>query len=191
MRAFTLAVLAAVGLAAGPVMASAATMVESFTIPFGGVITAVYTTVPGFDPELGALEEASISVVGSTSWTPLSASSSLLINLSDSTRGVITTQKVDAQTTEPQALLVSLDDVSSGSDFLGAGLKIITLDWGSIPLPHAPIDEVSLDGTVTYTFTPTVPGAVPEPSTWAMMLLGFAGLGYARYRRASESRAAA
>jgi hypothetical protein len=26
-------------------------------------------------------------------------------------------------------------------------------------------------------------GAVPEPSTWAMMLLGFAGLGYAGYRQ--------
>ena len=24
--------------------------------------------------------------------------------------------------------------------------------------------------------------AVPEPSTWAMMLLGFAGLGYAAWR---------
>jgi hypothetical protein len=24
--------------------------------------------------------------------------------------------------------------------------------------------------------------AIPEPSTWAMMLLGFAGLGYAGYR---------
>jgi hypothetical protein len=27
-------------------------------------------------------------------------------------------------------------------------------------------------------------GGVPEPSTWAMMLIGFAGLGYASYRRA-------
>ena len=27
-----------------------------------------------------------------------------------------------------------------------------------------------------------VGGAIPEPSTWAMMLLGFAGLGYASYR---------
>ena len=25
--------------------------------------------------------------------------------------------------------------------------------------------------------------AVPEPSTWAMMLVGFSGLGYAAYRR--------
>lgn len=28
-----------------------------------------------------------------------------------------------------------------------------------------------------------VSGAVPEPSTWAMMLIGFAGLGYAGYRK--------
>jgi hypothetical protein len=37
-----------------------------------------------------------------------------------------------------------------------------------------------------------VPGspAVPEPSTWAMMLLGFAGLGYAGWRRATRARPA-
>ena len=33
-----------------------------------------------------------------------------------------------------------------------------------------------------YGFTVGV-GAVPEPSTWAMLLLGFAGLGFAGYRR--------
>jgi hypothetical protein len=31
---------------------------------------------------------------------------------------------------------------------------------------------------------------VPEPSTWAMMLVGFAGLGYAGYRRARKASAA-
>jgi hypothetical protein len=31
---------------------------------------------------------------------------------------------------------------------------------------------------------------IPEPSTWAMMLIGFAGLGYAGYRRARVPRAA-
>jgi hypothetical protein len=35
------------------------------------------------------------------------------------------------------------------------------------------------DGTVT----------VPEPSTWAMMLVGFAGLGYAGYRKTKTSAA--
>jgi len=32
--------------------------------------------------------------------------------------------------------------------------------------------------------------AVPEPSTWAMMLIGFAGLGFAGYRSAKKSGAA-
>ena len=31
--------------------------------------------------------------------------------------------------------------------------------------------------------------AVPEPSTWAMMMFGFAGLGYAGYRRGARVRA--
>ena len=36
-------------------------------------------------------------------------------------------------------------------------------------------------GNFTGTMTP-VTVSVPEPSTWAMMLLGFAGLGFAGYR---------
>jgi hypothetical protein len=31
--------------------------------------------------------------------------------------------------------------------------------------------------------------AVPEPSTWAMMLIGFAGLGYAAYCRQKKNAA--
>jgi hypothetical protein len=33
--------------------------------------------------------------------------------------------------------------------------------------------------------------AVPEASTWAMMLIGFAGLGYFGYRRCRAPRVAA
>jgi hypothetical protein len=36
-----------------------------------------------------------------------------------------------------------------------------------------------------------IKNAVPEPSTWAMMLLGFAGLGFAGYRRGREPRSIA
>jgi hypothetical protein len=35
-----------------------------------------------------------------------------------------------------------------------------------------------------------IPSGVPEPSTWARMVIGFAGLGYAGYRRASAGRTA-
>jgi hypothetical protein len=44
--------------------------------------------------------------------------------------------------------------------------------------------KLAIDGNVTTL------GAVPEPSTWAMMLVGFAGLGYAGYRRARQPREA-
>ena len=42
--------------------------------------------------------------------------------------------------------------------------------------------------TAPYFITLTVT-TVPEPSTWAMMMLGFAGLGFARYRASRKSRA--
>jgi hypothetical protein len=34
-------------------------------------------------------------------------------------------------------------------------------------------------------------GVVPEPSTWAMMLIGFVGLGYAGFRKARSTRSIA
>ena len=39
-----------------------------------------------------------------------------------------------------------------------------------------------------YTSPPAVGGAVPEPGTWAMMLLGFGAAGYAMRRRAKVRR---
>ena len=56
-------------------------------------------------------------------------------------------------------------------------------------------------GFNTVTFTSTAPafelsnvtasvGAVPEPATWAMMVLGFAGIGFLAYRRKPKAGAA-
>jgi hypothetical protein len=59
----------------------------------------------------------------------------------------------------------------------------------------------NIDLTVGYTlvaeasggfgFDLAIGGAVPEPSTWAMMLLGFAGLGFAGYRTPRRTTEAA
>jgi unsaturated chondroitin disaccharide hydrolase len=48
-----------------------------------------------------------------------------------------------------------------------------------------PLFAAALDSAVTEPFG----SAVPEPSTWAMMLIGFAGLGFFGYRRARAGRA--
>jgi hypothetical protein len=50
-------------------------------------------------------------------------------------------------------------------------------DWSRIGT------DITGEGPFNAAFTLTGT-AVPEPSTWAMMLLGFAGLGYAAFRRA-------
>jgi hypothetical protein len=41
-----------------------------------------------------------------------------------------------------------------------------------------------------FVFSPGITGGVPEPSTWAMMLIGFAGLGFAAYRQSKKGPAA-
>ncbi len=53
----------------------------------------------------------------------------------------------------------------------------------------ATLDPTFYSPTGTFSFSPGVITGVPEPSTWAMMLLGFGGLGFARRR--SLRRAAA
>jgi hypothetical protein len=104
------------------------------------------------------------------------------------------------------------NDASSGSgDFVG-----IANSTGNLLVPPGYVSDSPLSDTATYdnqTFTglgvtpgvyewkwgsganqnftlDIVAGAVPEPSTWAMVLLGFAGLGYAGYRRAWQAASA-
>lgn len=69
-----------------------------------------------------------------------------------------------------------------GGDFVASGaLSTLTFSFQHDP-SYWMLDDVSV----------TAAGAVPEPTTWALMLIGFAGLGYAvRRRRQSVSFAAA
>lgn len=58
-----------------------------------------------------------------------------------------------------------------------AGNFAFTLDYNETFGPPAELLFTVNDVTV---------GAVPEPSTWAMMILGFAGVGFMAYRRKSK-----
>ena len=51
------------------------------------------------------------------------------------------------------------------------------------------IDALGPSGTGEIAGTGTI-SSVPEPSTWAMMMLGFAGLAYAGYRKTKTARTA-
>jgi hypothetical protein len=57
----------------------------------------------------------------------------------------------------------------------------------SIALPKGETYTSVVFGTTPSDFEFTITQSVPEPSTWAMMLLGFAGLGYAGFRKSHET----
>jgi hypothetical protein len=64
--------------------------------------------------------------------------------------------------------------VADGSNvFTFAGTDTISSD------PNVGVDAISISDAATV-------AAVPEPSTWAMMILGFAGVGFTAYRRKSR-----
>ena len=80
-----------------------------------------------------------------------------------------------------------------GVDFGSAVVSRVRIASGNAAL--GPNDGGGLDLVVMDDFLYGEPvaavGAVPEPSTWAMMVLGFAGVGFMAYRRRRASALAA
>jgi hypothetical protein len=78
--------------------------------------------------------------------------------------------------------------LSSSGDLLPAGSYFIEITGANAYGGFA----LAIDGNVTAVTGPDPVGAalVPEVSTWAMMLIGFLGLGYVGCRSAREPRAA-
>lgn len=71
------------------------------------------------------------------------------------------------------------------SDLLSGPLTIaITPELYPLLQPDSPLLTVNLGGDLQIS-------AVPEASTWAMMILGFAGVGFMAYRRRSQNAAVA
>jgi PEP-CTERM motif len=74
------------------------------------------------------------------------------------------------------------------------GVLTQTTDYTSVSASGIGISAISGGNahSASVTFGPTlltddVTSAVPEPSTWAMMVLGFAGLGFMAYRRKNRT----
>src|ERR1700737_3929024 len=79
-------------------------------------------------------------------------------------------QVADSDLTLPSD--VSWFAVASGGHYTGPGCSFIC---------GAPFDNPGFEGLAAASVS-----GVPEPSTWAMMILGFAGLGFMGYRRKSK-----
>jgi hypothetical protein len=91
----------------------------------------------------------------------------------DITSTSILTLALNADGSIPSSVFVDIRGVSNFPQFQTDDLT----DWEFVPNGTA-VPDSGTNGK----FTLVAGRAIPEPSTWAMMLLGFAGLGYAGYR---------
>jgi PEP-CTERM motif len=197
MHATTLIALAAALLASTSLQASAATMVQDFTFDVTGPSQAAYVGILSlFDPKFGTLTSISETLSGSPTWTPGSSPATLSILL-------ILLPAIDqaafagGPTGDAEAINVNLmlqaSDKTTLAFFSAIGTTQVEVGAEEDPLEMPNLGTLSgtLSGTLTYTFTSAVGDVptVPEPSTWAMMLIGFAGLGYASLRRKGAVRA--
>jgi hypothetical protein len=78
--------------------------------------------------------------------------------------------------------LVGLDD--AGFFLIGTGPVALTGLSGELKVGYWDTDYTDNTGSQTLSID-----AVPEPSTWAMMILGFAGVGFMAYRRRQNGQA--
>ncbi|MDN3275968.1 PEPxxWA-CTERM sorting domain-containing protein [Frankia sp. RB7] len=70
------------------------------------------------------------------------------------------------------------------SDFAAQTLTSFVITQNAFGMGDGDFDNAVFSGlTFSDESVVTLPGAVPEPSTWAMMVLGFAGVGFMAYRR--------
>ena len=133
----------------------------------------------------GTLTSVAESLKGTATWTSNNTDPNLFALLFPGTPAV--TQVFLTPGTITFAMSGSPTDLN---DFKGTGSVGIFLSLNTSDLGDAFATSASgLMGTITYTYTPAASHAVPEPSTWAMLLIGFAGIALAGYRRAKPGHA--
>src|ERR1700722_8836493 len=85
--------------------------------------------------------------------------------------------------------LVNMGATGTGDQTGPLGNELVTIT-GLAPFTTATFSSTNNAFEFSLAATPvTQTGGTPEPATWAMMMIGFAGLGYAAFRRHSNGGA--
>jgi hypothetical protein len=111
-------------------------------------------------------------------------------DINNPTNTVVTFQEyvpVNSPSTDTVLQLTFASTLGLGNNTLLGGLDGPSWECVGFSCPtNGPIRYISSDVTVVGTVA-----AVPEPSTWAMLILGFAGIGFMTYRRRTSALIAA
>jgi hypothetical protein len=168
---------------------------------FGNVASPPITSITGsftltFDPSVGAIDQTTGIKVNSLSDTSIDTpiaffagpvgGSPFFISIGGNSDGA------GMVLTGTNDFLLSLQFANAGS--LGNPQLALCNSGGSCGDVGAgalgSIYTLTTDPESAFFATTGTVSAVPEPSTWAMMLIGFAGIGFMAYRRSRKALAA-
>jgi hypothetical protein len=144
----------------------------------GGIFTKLFVTpnepsyASGAPGEQGDIYEGALS--GPANWGPGSTTFTKM-----SSGDLVALVPSGAEIIVPDGY-TSGAPLSETSTYLKASLASLGLTPGAYVYNWGSGDHAD---SFTINVVPSPPPAVPEPSTWAMMLVGFAGIGYAVARR--------
>jgi hypothetical protein len=156
-----------IGLSTPP--AQAAVISEGFSIFFGE--DEFFEPLPPFDPGLGQLTGESILLSGTASVSFGSGPANIFVLLYE-----FVDQHTFGFFGNPRGIPISIDlsfPSPPGPDFDVLTTRGIEPDFNRV------INTTVLRGEVKYFYTPN---AIPEASSWVMLMLGFLGLGLAGWR---------
>jgi hypothetical protein len=149
--------------------------------PIGSTITDITFFIPGTNGSVGATVDGFGAV-----FSNVQLANSAKIDFFDQNGILLSEQFVPTGTGNASLSFLGLvfaagEDIgrvriTSGTSSLNSGTK---------NNPAGGINLVVLDD---FLFSEPVASAVPEPSTWAMLILGFAGVGFMAYRRSRKDQ---
>lgn len=143
---------------------------NTYFVPLGDTFNFDYSV----DPSVSGSQASLANVIASLTITNLLTNASFTFDPSSSLLGNATSPSVPGGYQNSEKVSFS---------FLGLGYNPNLNDTYSVDLTLTNVPGV---GTISDDIDVQIGSGVPEPTTWAMMLLGFAGIGFIAYRRKSK-----
>ncbi len=189
---------AVVGIAlAAAASANAATIIETFSFPtVDGVNTVDGSSFAAFDPALGTLNSIIYDLNVTATFSGGGESDNnvgiygYVFEGPGGQTGIHTAAFVTGNTSHEVDLTLGEGGTEAVALFIGPGLVHPSVVVSQQGPGSASLVSTFATESVTYSYTPATPAA-PEPSTWAMMGLGFAALAFAGYRKTRRPAATA
>jgi hypothetical protein len=180
--------LASFSTSLGPISLTTGLLTDMASGDTGTGMGSATSTLNNLDVSLDSFFSLTSTLVSSTSsvnGTPSATGSTTLTDLTITVLGSTVTIPVNPT---PNDVILSLagltitlnQQIPDRSESAGITTNAIAIDFSAFPVG---LNFVSGSIDVAQSEASIVGSTVPEPATWTMLLLGFAGLGYVGYRK--------